>query len=139
MTNPRDTKRAGTIYEQIFIVRALEEGLEPHPTTGAFFPHDILVTTTAGTSFRVQVKGTANPKSERRATPRFRITAGTLRAKVPLDCSKVDVLAAYVTPVDVWYIIPCLKIKAPSIWFYPGVEGSKAYYEQFRENWDFFR
>ena len=138
------TKKQGTIYEQIFIVRALMEGFEPHLTVGDFLPHDIIISNGAGNSFRVQVKGTANPKTEERKSPRYRITAGRRdgpsKAKAPLDCSKVDVLAAYIQPVDTWYMIPCLKIKSPSVWFYPtSPGGSKSYYEQFRENWDFFR
>ena len=137
-----ETKRAGTIYEQIFIVRALREGFEPHLTIGDFLPHDIMVSNAAGTAFRVQVKGTANAKAEQRSNPRYRITAGRARgskAKVPLDCSKVDVLAAYIEPVDTWYLVPCLKIKSCSVWLYPTTEGgSKGYYEQFRENWDYF-
>ena len=124
----------------MFIVRALQEGFDPHLSVGDFLPHDIIVTNAAGKAFRVQVKGTANAKAERRKNPRYRITAGGSSTKAPLDCSKVDVLAAYIEPVNVWYLIPCLKIRSRSTWFYPRTEGgSRGYYEQFREDWDYFR
>ena len=136
------SKKQGTIYEQIFVVRALQAGLEPHLTVGDYLPHDIVVSNAAGGTFRVQVKGTANPKAEQRNNPRYRITAGGAqgnRAKAPLDCSKVDVLGAYIEPEDAWYMIPCLKIKCTAVWLYPTTKGgSKGYYEQFREDWDYF-
>ena len=138
-----ETKRQGTIYEHLFIVRSLQEGFEPHLTVGDFLPHDIIVTNSAGASCRGQVKGTANAKVEERQNPRYRITAGVSqgnKGKAPIDCTKVDVLAAYIEPVDAWYMVPCLKIKSPSTWFYPNTKGgSKGYYEQFREDWDYFR
>ena len=138
-----ETKRLGTVYEHMFIVRALQEGFDPHMSVGDFLPHDIVVTNGAGHAFRVQVKGTAKAKAEDRQNPRYRITTRVLKGtgnKAPLDCTKVDVMAAYIEPADAWYMIPCLKIRSRSTWFYPHTEGgSKGYYEQFREDWDYFR
>jgi hypothetical protein len=125
------------------MVSALERGLEPHPTTGDHLPHDVLVSNTAGTIFKVQVKGTGTARTSRadgahRNYPRYRITAGSGGKKTALDCSKVDILACYVEPKDMWYIIPCLKLRGKGVWFYPDNPNSKAYYEQFKEAWDFF-
>jgi hypothetical protein len=134
-------KKEGTIYETKFIVRCLEYGLEPHPTVGDYLPHDLLVSNSAGSIYKVQVKGTScriKDKGRRAgSSPRYRITAAGGGQKAPLDCSKVDVLACSVKG-DHWYLIPCLKLKGSAIWLYPDVENSKAYYEQFRENWGFF-
>lgn len=134
------TKRQGTIYEQKFIVECLERGLEPHPTVGDYSAHDLLVSNSSGKVYKVQVKGTSCilGSSHRRdkSTPRYRITAGRGAKKTHIDCSKVDCLACYVP--DMWFIIPCLKLKGTSIWFYPSVTNSKAYYQQFYDNWDFF-
>lgn len=134
-------KREGTIHETSFIVRCLEQGLEPHPTVGDYLPHDLLVSNSAGIVYKVQVKGTSTIYKDdgrrKGSSPRYRITAGAGGQKAPIDCSKVDCLAATV-PGGIWYIIPCLRIKGSAVWFYPTVEDSKAYYEQFKENWDFF-
>ena len=135
-----ENKRQGTLYEKKFVVRALEEGLDPHPCPGEYLAHDYLVTNRAGDVFKVQIKGTQITASDERRGPseRFRITAGHGANKEVLDCATVDVLAAYIEPYDAWYLIPCLKVRAKSVWFYPGNEKSKAQYEQFRENWDYF-
>jgi hypothetical protein len=142
MTNQPNTKRDGTTYEAKFVVQCLLKGLEPHQTTGDYLPHDFLVSNHAGHVFRVQVKGTAHfvksdPSRKKGSTPRFRISAASGGKKYALDCTKVDCLAC-VVPGDFWYIIPCLKLRGRALWFYPSVVNSKAYYEQFRDNWDFF-
>jgi hypothetical protein len=130
-----NNKRDGTTYEAKFVVECLERDLEPHHTTGDYLPHDILVSNKAGRIFRVQVKGTSYCHAPRR---RYRISAGVGASKDSLDCTKVDCLACTVLG-DFWYIIPCLKLRGKkALWFYPDVVDSKAYYEQFRDNWDFF-
>ena len=120
----------------------MEAGLECHPTTGEHLPHDLLVSNTAGRVFRVQVKGTGTSRTSRsdssRNYPRYRIIAGSGSHKDRLDCSKVDVLAAYVGPLNIWYVIPCLKIRGKGVWMYPDNPKSKAYYERYQEAWDFF-
>jgi hypothetical protein len=128
-------KRTGTLYEALFVVRAMREGLEPHSCHGEYLAHDFIVTNSAGKSFRTQVKGTAF-KSKRR---RWQITAGSGKNKRPLDCTKIDILAAYIEPLNVWYLVPCMKIKSVSLWFYPDCPESKAQYEKFLDVWDAFK
>ena len=135
-------KKQGTIYEQQFVVECLLHGLEPHPTIGDYSAHDLLVSNSSGKIYKVQVKGTAcllgdTPGRKKNSTPRYRITAGSGGQKDILDCSKIDCLVC-VIPGDIWYIIPCMKLKSAAVWFYPEVVNSKGYYEQFRGNWDFF-
>jgi hypothetical protein len=129
-----NAKRNGTIYEQKFLVEAMEHGLEPHPTIGDYLAHDMLVSNAAGRAFRTQIKGTTT-RDPNRKMARWQMIAGQGRAKRPLDCSKVDILAAYVDPIDAWYIIPCMRIKSPTLWFSPGTRGQ---YEVFMNNWDYF-
>ncbi len=132
-------KRAGTLYEARFIVRAMEEGLEPHPCPGEYLAHDFIVTNAAGTTFRTQVKGTAWRDEAKRKHRRWAIIAGSGKEKKPLDCTKIDILAAYVEPPDVWYLVPCLQIKSRGLWLYPDNLKSKAQYEKFKNNWDAFK
>ena len=134
-------KRLGTIYEQRFIVEALERGLEPHLTPGDYLPHDVLVSNAAGSVFKVQVKGTATPiydKRRKQGTPRFGVLAAEGQAKNNLDCSKVDVLTIYVENARTWYVIPCLRLTTKKIWVYPLTPDSKGKYEEFKEGWEFF-
>lgn len=135
------SKAKGTRYEQMFMAEALKRGLHPHDAPGDYLPHDVAVMNGAGKFYRVQVKGTSKVSSD--AGSRYQITlskwvSGNARE---LDCSKVDVLAGYLEPLDTWYIVPCLALSGNyhSVKFYPNTEGgSKSKTEPFRDNWDCF-
>ena len=139
-----ESKQKGTRYEMLFISKCMKMGLHPHDTVGDYLQHDMLVMNDAGCVHKVQVKGTNYAVTERRKTPRYRITAkkgnntSVKSGLGKLDCTKIDILAAYVEPCDVWYLIPCLAIKSMAVWFYPDIENSKATYEKYKENWDCF-
>ena len=141
--NPSSHKADGTLYEQIFIAKSMSMGLHPHPTIGDYLPHDVIILNDAGRSFRVQVKGTGAPRKghTKESCIRYEVTIGTGRNKQPMDCTKVDVIAALVKPLDTWYLIPCVSIPGnrQSIKFYPHTPGgSKSHSEQFKENWSVF-
>jgi hypothetical protein len=62
----------------------------------------------------------------------------TVRARQPLvySADEIDVLAAWVMPLDVWYIIP-VQAFAPrkAVTVYPHRENSTGQFEPFREAW----
>lgn len=136
-------KTAGTIYEYKFFSKILEKGYDLFLPAGDNLPIDCIVQNGAGKLYKVQIKGTASVNREggRNAnSKRFKVLAATGQSsKMSMDCTKVDILAAYVQPVDTWYIIPCLEIGAKSIWFYPYQENSKSMSERFKEQWDLFK
>jgi hypothetical protein len=135
------SKSTGSLFEQKFIVEALSRGLHPHQPIGDYLPHDVIVTNNAGRSFKVQIKGTSNAHRESdRPNYRWRITASTGRSnsKIPIDCSKVDAIAAYVETLDAWYVIPCLQVTSMAVWLYPNNPKSRGRYEKYRDNWDYF-
>lgn len=143
-TGNKINKVSGTLYEQIFIIECLKRELHPHPSIGDYLPHDLVVINSAGRAVRVQVKGTASPhKNTAGSVDRYRITAKSKFGKVgenhPLDCTRVDVMAAYVQPFDVWYLIPCTSLTSMSVWLFPATEKSKGQYERYKENWSLFR
>ena len=136
-------KRDGSLYEQIFFAEALKHGLEVFPPLGDYLPIDCLVMNSAGRVFKVQIKGTGKvticPKNK--GSGRYKITAscGSLK-KQPLDCTKVDVLAAYIEDLELWYLVPCMALdNALTLGFYPNIPDSKGKHEKFRENWDLFK
>jgi len=135
----------GTLYEMRFIAECLSKGLHPHDTVGDYLQHDLLVMNDAGCVFKVQVKGTNTEiMDNRRVVPRYRITAkrgskvNATQGLGYIDCTKVDVLAAYVEKRDAWYLIPCLSIENMSVWVYPDNPKSKAKYEKFKDDWSCF-
>ena len=136
-------KRDGNLYEQIFFAEALKHGLEVFPPLGDYLPIDCLVMNSAGRVFKVQIKGTGKvticPKNK--GSGRYKITAscGSLK-KQPLDCTKVDVLAAFIEDLELWYLIPCMSLdNALTLGLYPNIPDSKGKHEKFRENWDLFK
>jgi hypothetical protein len=50
---------------------------------------------------------------------------------------EIDVVAAHVQPVDVWYLLPIRKVgRAKSLRFYPDVESRRPMSEEYREAWE---
>ncbi len=130
--------RSGYLYEARFAAMCLENDLDPHPCPGGYLRHDYVVTNSAGNCFRVQVKGT-NFQNHNGKKPRYTVHASWGRGKNPLDCSKVDVFAAHVKKLNIWYLIPCLRLTGRAIHLYPDRENSAGRYEKFKENWDCFK
>jgi len=52
--------------------------------------------------------------------------------------SIVDVLSAYIVPLDVWYHIPAKEITAKGINLMPHIIGSKGKWEKYRGAWEVF-
>tara|TARA_R100000005_G_scaffold89885_1_gene60821 strand:- start:619 stop:1056 length:438 start_codon:yes stop_codon:yes gene_type:complete len=140
------TKEAGTLYEQLFIVESLRRGLQPHTPVGDFLPHDLVVYGSNGICYRVQIKGTsteARHSKRPNQRGRYRITAAYgSKSKTLIDCNQTDILACYVAPWDLWYIIPCEKVRSVCVWLYPDPQIKKrkrtGTYEQYKNNWDIF-
>lgn len=135
-------KSAGTVYEFKFFSKILELGYDLFIPAGDNLPIDCIVQNGAGKLYKVQIKGTNSENREggRTAKKRYKVLAATGKSsKMSIDCTKVDILAAYVDPVDTWYIIPCLEIGAKSVWFYPHIENSRSMTERFKEEWDLFK
>jgi hypothetical protein len=135
-------KTAGTMYEYKFFSKILEKGYDLFIPAGDNLPIDCIVQNGAGKLYKVQIKGTASENREggRTGKKRYKVLAATGQSsKTSIDCTKVDILAAYVEPVNTWYIIPCLEIGAKSVWFYPHIENSRSMTERFKEEWDLFK
>ena len=133
-------KRRGSFYEYKFFAEAMKKDLDVFVPAGDHLPVDCLVTNEKGTIFKVQVKGTCSKCLNNRVTPRYKVTAATgSKTKVPIDCKKVDILAVYIEPHDIFYIIPCNVLgQRTSPWFYPETENSKGQFELYKEDWTLF-
>ena len=136
-------KRRGNLYEQVFFTEALSRNLEVFTPLGDYLPQDCLVMNQAGKIFKVQIKGTKDIQFDRAngGMGRYMITTSTGSCKKEtIDCTKVDILAAYIESIPTWYLIPCLEInQCVRISLYAHNPKSKAKHEQFREAWDIFK
>jgi len=54
---------------------------------------------------------------------------------VVYTCADVDILVAYLIPIDVWYIIPVEKLANKALYLYPYGGARHAKYEAYREAW----
>jgi hypothetical protein len=136
-------KRRGSLYEQTFFTEALARNLEVFTPLGDYLPQDCLVMNQAGKIFKVQIKGTKDKVFDKpnKGQGRYMVTtaSGTSK-KMTIDCTKVDILAAYIEAIPTWYIIPCLEInQAVRISLYAHNPSSKAKHEKYREAWDLFK
>jgi hypothetical protein len=130
-------KRRGSQYEAAFIAQALKRGLDISESYGDYMPYDVVVHNTDGRFIRVQVKGT-NSRIDKR--PGYKIcAAGGNVNKVALSPEQVDVLAAYVEPEDMWYLIPVVKLKGNiSVYLNPNTKVNGRY-EVWKEAWNVFQ
>jgi len=132
-----NTKRRGSQYEAAFVTQALKRGLDILEPVGDYMIYDLMVSNSAGRIQRVQVKGTS---SQIKNKPGYKVIAasGNLR-KVPLNPDEVDVMAAYVEPCDVWYLIPVRKLDGGiSVYLNPATKVN-AKYEVWKEAWNVFQ
>lgn len=130
-------KAQGTLYEHRFIVQCLERGLAPFIPVESVSAQDLLVMNRDSTVFRVQVKGTAVPVQKGKGATRYKISASTGQyVKQVIDCQKVDIIAAYIDPLDSWYIIPCDEVNVTSVWISPTSKTSR--FEKYKGSWELF-
>ena len=132
----KNTKRRGSQYEAAFVVQALKRGLDILEPVGDYMPYDLMVQNADGRIQRVQVKGTSSPI---KGKPGYKIIAASGNTtKLPLNPDEVDVLAAYVEPCDVWYLIPLRKLDGGvSVYLNPKTKVNGRY-EVWKDAWNVF-
>jgi hypothetical protein len=118
-------KKLGEQAEAVFLSKATGLGLSVLKPWGDSERYDLVVGS-GKRLWRVQVKSTRYV-GERR----YSITARGCTAAYTAE--EIDFLAAYLVPLDLWYVIP-VKAFAPRkfLRFYPGGGGR---YEKYREAW----
>lgn len=131
----------GTLFEHLFFTEALKRGLVPFLPINPRQVQDCLVLNQSGKIYKVQVKGTHTTVVRSANCKRFCVQAVQGRTvKTPIDCTKIDILVAYIEPEDTYYIIPCIELEGvKSLWFYSHNPNSKGRLEKYRDRWDLFR
>jgi hypothetical protein len=136
-----NNKRDGFIYEMEFFTRALRNDLEVFLPAGDYLPQDCIVQNSEGKVFKVQVKGTRTASNEgpRRKFPRYRLSTGSgQKGKSVISPKEVDVVACYLAPMDIFYLLPVKVLKGVTTWIYAGDPKTKSRLEKYRENWSIF-
>ncbi|MGD0567787.1 MAG: group I intron-associated PD-(D/E)XK endonuclease [Candidatus Sulfotelmatobacter sp.] len=129
----KNAKERGEWAEVRFLARATELRFRVAKLWGDSAPYDLMVEQD-GRAFRVQVKSTMRrPKGG--AYP-CHVPAGKRLEHV---LEEIDFVAAYIIPLDLWYIIPAgvVAMRKGSIWLAPWRRQSK--YERYLEAWHLLR
>jgi hypothetical protein len=130
-----ESEEVGEIAEAAFLLRAAALGLGIAKPWGDSERFDFIVWTgRRGRMRRVQVKSSGRLFGRGYEVQPVYSVAG--KGKVELTKEDIDVLAAYVRGLDVWYVLPVEAFApAKSLRFYPDVECEAAVWEEWREAW----
>ena len=95
-----------------------------------------LILDISGRLRRVQIKSTSSPvKSASHVRYKIHADHGNDKNNRQYSPRDVDILAAYLIPIDLWYIIPVTEIQGPSLALYPH-DHLRGHYGRFANNWD---
>jgi hypothetical protein len=129
----KNAKERGEWAEVRFLSRAMEQRFRVAKLWGDSAPYDLMVEQD-GIAHRVQVKSTMRrPKAG--AYP-CHVPAGKRRVHI---LEEIDFVAAYIIPLDLWYIIPAgvVAMRKGSIWLAPW--NRQGEYERYLEAWHLLR
>lgn len=115
--------------------RAIAEGFAVAKPWGDSERYDFILDNGARL-WRVQVRST-DYEVHHGFTVHASIRVG--RESIRLTSKDVDVIAAYLVPHDLWYIVPIDACTCKNLWFYPGYSPKGSRFEKFREAWDYLR
>ena len=128
-------KRRGEIAEAMFLAKAARMGYGLATPWGDSLKYDMIVDTGRKLS-RVQVKSAHRVSASKGGGYHVRACSANRRSYRAED---IDMLVAYVMPLDAWYIFPpkaFVRMKSMRLFPIPGKKKSK--FEEYREAWDWF-
>jgi hypothetical protein len=133
-----NTKRTGELAEAAFVVKAAGLGFAVSKPWGDSERYDFMLD--AGHRiWRVQVKCTESLNAN---GYQVQSTYTDHKQKGHYTAADIDVLVAYILPLDLWYVVPAHAFPASaSLRFYPdgNPSGRRPRFEQYREAWRLFR
>jgi PD-(D/E)XK endonuclease len=134
---PRNTKRTGELAEAAFLHKAVGLGFRVTKPWGDSERYDFVLDS-GRRLWRVQIKCTAVERAGGYHIQPIHFVYG--KNKVAYTADDIDVLAAHVVPLDVWYVVPVAALAAgTSLRLYPDEGCKTARFEKYREGWDLFR
>ena len=131
-----NTKRTGELAEAAFVVKAASLGFAVSKPWGDSERYDFILDAGHRT-WRVQIKCT---ESTSNGGYQVQSTYTDRKRKGHYTADDIDVLVAYILPLDLWYVVPAHALPASaSLRFYPEGNCTRPRFEQYREAWDIFR
>lgn len=129
---PLSAKARGEWAELVFLQEARRRGFQVAKPIGDTAAYDVLLDN-GRRIFRVQVKSASHVQDRGYKV----IAAAGSRSKRPYTARDIDFLAAYIVPLDLWYIFPARAFSPRlSLWMFPG--SHRGLYEPYRTAWHLF-
>jgi hypothetical protein len=125
-------KRQGEWAELAFMTKAARMGWNVARIFGDSTPYDVIIER-RGLMLRIQVKSVLTRRHNA-----YPILTGRIRKRKTKTYKKgdFDFLAAYIIPLDTWYLIPISKIAGIGmIYLRPHRKSRATTYEDYKENW----
>lgn len=134
---PGNSKRTGELSEAAFLHKAVGLGFRVTKPWGDSERYDFVLDS-GKRLWRVQIKCTAVERAGGYHIQPIHFVYG--KNKVVYTAEDIDVLAAHIVPLDVWYVVPVAALaQGKSLRLYPDDGCKTARFEKYREGWDFFR
>ena len=132
----RSPKRMGEVSEAAFLLKARTLGFGVALPWGDSEKYDFIVWAgEGGRLLRVQVKATG--RLHRRGYEVQPVYSTRGEGKKRYTAEEIDVLAAHVQTLDVWYLLPIGAVgRAKSLRFYPDIRSRAPRWEEYREAWE---
>ena len=127
---PLAAKRRGELSELAFFYKAAGLGFGVAKPWGDSERYDFILDS-GQRLWRVQVKSGAYHQNRRYGLHGM---CGN-RQQTQYTSGEIDILAAYLIPLDIWYIIPVEKIQNRWLLFFPYGGARCGHYEEYREAW----
>jgi hypothetical protein len=123
-------QRRGELSELAFFYKAASLGFGVAKPWGDSEPYDFILDS-GQRLWRVQLKSASHHFNRR-----YDVHAKRGKdEKVMYTSADIDILVAYLIPIDVWYVIPVEKIEKKALYFYPYGGARHARHEAYREAW----
>ncbi len=132
-----NTKRTGELAEAAFVVKAASLGFAVSKPWGDSERYDFILDSGPRT-WRVQIKCTESLNAN---GYQVQSTYTDRKQKGHYTPADIDVLVAYILPLNLWYVVPAHAFPASaSLRFYPegNISGRRPRFEQYREAWRLF-
>jgi PD-(D/E)XK endonuclease len=127
---PLWSKRRGELSELAFFYKAASLGFGVAKPWGDTERYDFILDS-GQRLWRVQLKSGCH---HRKRCYDLHGRCGN-QEKSQYTSKEIDILVAYLVPINVWYIIPVEKIQKKALLFFPYGGARCAHYEQYREAW----
>ena len=132
---PANQKERGEWVELLFMANAARMGLKVAKPHGDSARYDVLVEG-GGKLYRVQVKSTTFNRNGCYECLCFWSRVSKTRQSKQYSKADIDLVAAYVVPEDLWFLIPVSELRTTTLYLPPKQRAKRSKYGRFLEAWD---